>query len=374
MQFSRLWAIFLKELLQLRRDKLSLGMVIFIPIIQLILFGFAINTDPHHLPTGVRLGDDSAIVRSVLSSLKNTGYYDFQKIANSDEESRHWLQSGQVQFVVNIPLNFTRDLVRGDKPTILIEADATDPVAVGNTLSATRTAVLNGLHLNLSGALRVMQQSEPPVKVIFHKLYNPEGQTRYNIVPGLLGIILTNTMVMMTAMGMTRERENGTLENLLAMPMKPIEVMFGKMMPYIGIGCFQVCIILFLGYVIFQVPIVGSLFLVAIGTLLFITANLAVGFTISTISKTQLQAMQMSFFFFLPSMLLSGFMFPFSGMPGWAQFLGSLTPLMHYLQIIRRVVLKGGGIEDIAGQLGALIVIVFVLVRFAISRYKQTLD
>lgn len=374
MKISRVWAIFLKELLQLKRDKLSLGMVVMIPLIQLILFGFAINSDPHHLPTAIRLGDDSAIVRSIFSSLKNTGYYDFQYIAESDEESQNLLQSGKVQFVVNIPVDFTRDLIRGHHPTLLIEADATDPVAIGSALAATQSAIMQGLETNFNGALRNLQTAEPAVNVVAHRLYNPEGATRDNIVPGLLGVILTNTMVMMTAMGMTREREKGTLENLLAMPMQPVEVMFGKMMPYIGIGCFQVSIILLMGYLIFQVPIVGSLWLLALGTFLFITANLAVGFTISTIAKTQIQAMQMSFFFFLPSMLLSGFMFPFSGMPSWAQFLGGLTPLMHYLQIIRRVLLKGATIEDISGQLIALVIILLVLIQVAVSKYKQTLD
>lgn len=374
-QMKRVWAIFSKELIQLKRDKLSLGMVLMIPIIQLLLFGFAINSDPHQLPIGLRLGDNSSYVRTVLYSLENTGYYRFEKIASSDEESNHWLQSGQVQLVVNIPTNFTRDLIKGRQPTILIEADATDPIAVGNTLASTQQAILQGLTQDLKGGAGAStSEAADPVNVSIHRLYNPEGETRYNIVPGLLGVILTNTMVMMTAMAVTRERERGTLENLLAMPMKPIEVMLGKMAPYVGIGFVQVGIILWLGYVLFHVPFLGSFFWLMVATLLFISANLAIGFSISTVAKTQLQAMQMSFFFFLPSILLSGFMFPFRGMPLWAQQLGNMVPLTHYLQIVRRVVLKGAGLTEIMTQLLALALILLLLIYFAVSRYRQTLD
>ena len=370
----RLRAIIVKEVLQLRRDRLTFAMMFGMPIVQLLLFGYAIDTDPHRLPTAVIAADQSQITRTVLSALSNTGYMRFTHHLTSDEEANALLQQGEVQFVVTIPSDFTRRLVRGERAQILIDADATDPMAAANPLAAAGPSIAQALKRDFVGPLAGLRDRPDAVEVVVQRRYNPEGKARLNIVPGLLAVILTMTMVMMTALAVTRERERGTMENLLAMPVRPIEVMIGKIVPYIAIGTVQVTVILIVARVLFDVAVQGSVPLLATGTALFITVNLAIGFTISTLTQNQLQAMQASFFMMLPSILLSGFMFPFRGMPLWAQWIGETLPATHFMRVVRGVMLKGAGLDDVAAELAALLAMLLIVSLVAISRYKVTLD
>lgn len=370
----RLGAIIVKEVLQLRRDRLTFAMMFGMPIVQLLLFGYAIDTDPHRLPTAVIAADQSQITRTVLSALSNTGYMRFTHHLTSEEEANALLQQGEVQFVVTIPSDFTRRLVRGERAQILIDADATDPMAAANPLAAAGPSIAQALKRDFVGPLAGLRDRPDAVEVVVQRRYNPEGKARLNIVPGLLAVILTMTMVMMTALAVTRERERGTMENLLAMPVRPIEVMIGKIVPYIAIGTVQVTVILIVARVLFDVAVQGSVPLLATGTALFITVNLAIGFTISTLTQNQLQAMQASFFMMLPSILLSGFMFPFRGMPLWAQWIGETLPATHFMRVVRGVMLKGAGLDDIATELAALLAMLLIVSLVAISRYKVTLD
>ena len=375
MKFSaRLMAMIRKETLQLRRDRLTFAMMFGMPIMQLLLFGYAINNDPKGLPTAILSADQSAITRSIVAALGNTGYFKLVDNATSEAEANELLQSGDVQFVITIPTDVTRRLIRREKAQIAVEADATDPATTGNALAAVEQAVTQALSHDLTGPLANLAGRPNPVEVIVHRRYNPEGITRFNVVPGLLGVILTMTMVMMTSLAVTRERERGTMENLLAMPIKPVEVMIGKIAPYVLIGFVQVVVIIAVAKLLFNVPIVGSLPMLAVATLLFITVNLAVGFTFSTIAENQLQAMQMSFFFLLPSILLSGFAFPFRGMPVWAQYIGEALPNTHFLRIVRGVMLKGATVSEIATEMAALVVLLMMVSAVALSRYKVTLD
>jgi len=372
--WKRLAAIIVKEVLQLRRDRLTFAMMFGMPIVQLLLFGYAIDTDPHRLPTAVIAADQSQITRTVLSALSNTGYMRFTHHLTSEEEANALLQQGEVQFVVTIPSDFTRRLVRGERAQILIDADATDPMAAANPLAAAGPSIAQALKRDFVGPLAGLRDRPDAVEVVVQRRYNPEGKARLNIVPGLLAVILTMTMVMMTALAVTRERERGTMENLLAMPVRPIEVMIGKIVPYIAIGTVQVTVILIVARVLFDVAVQGSVALLATGTALFITVNLAIGFTISTLTQNQLQAMQASFFMMLPSILLSGFMFPFRGMPLWAQWIGETLPATHFMRVVRGVMLKGAGLEDVAAELAALLAMLLIVSLVAISRYKVTLD
>lgn len=374
MMIGRLLAMITKEMLQLRRDKLTFAMTFGMPIMQLLLFGYAINNDPKGLPTALLYADQSATTRSIVAALSNTGYFHFERIVTSEAEADSLLRDGKVQFVVTIPSDFTRRLVRGESAQVLVEADATDPATTGNALAAVDQAITNALKHDFDGPLAARAATRSPVEVVLHRRYNPEGLTRYNVVPGLLGVVLTMTMVMMTALAVTRERERGTMENLLAMPVRPVEVMMAKIAPYIIIGCVQVTVVLILARLLFGVPIVGSVFHLALATFIFITVNLAVGFTFSTVAQNQLQAMQMSFFFLLPSILLSGFAFPFRGMPEWAQWLGEMLPTTHFLRIVRGVMLKGANLQDFAGEMLALLVILAIVSVVALSRYRVTLD
>jgi ABC-2 type transport system permease protein len=371
---ARLAAMIIKEALQLRRDRLTFAMMFGMPIMQLMLFGYAINNDPKGLPAAILSADHSTITRSIVAALGNTGYFKFVSTAASEHEANQLLQRGDVQFVVTLPSDMTRRLVRHERAQIAIEADATDPATTGNALAAVNQAVNQALSRELTGALAGLNGRDGPVEVILHRRYNPEGITRYNVVPGLLGVILTMTMVMMTALAVTRERERGTMENLLAMPIRPIEVMIGKIAPYIVIGCVQVVVILIVAKVLFNVPIVGSLPMLALATMLFITVNLAIGFTFSTIAQNQLQAMQMSFFFLMPSILLSGFAFPFRGMPGWAQVIGEALPTTHFLRVVRGLMLKGATVGEVAGEMLALVLLLVVVSAVALARYSETLD
>jgi ABC-2 type transport system permease protein len=371
---ARCWAIVVKEFVQMRRDRLTFGMMIGIPMIQLILFGFAINSDPKHLPAAVLLADQGAQGRTLLYGIQNSGYFDLVRLVKTEAEGHAVLARGDVQFVINIPENFSRDLLRGNRPAILLEADATDPAATSNAIGSLRTVLNTALRHDFKGPLSFLAADSDPIDLRIHARYNPEAITQYNIVPGLMGVVLTMTMVMITGLAITRERERGTMENLLSMPTRPLEVLIGKIIPYIFVGYVQVSLILIASYFLFHVPMVGNLGLLLVVALVFIAANLAMGITFSTVAKNQLQAMQMSFFFFLPSLLLSGFMFPFRGMPQWAQAVGELFPLTHFLRIVRGILLKGNGLEDVALQLWQIALFTAVALTIGVKRYRQTLD
>jgi ABC-2 type transport system permease protein len=371
---ARFWAIVVKEFIQMRRDRVTFAIMIGIPLVQLILFGFAINSDPKHLPTAVLLADQGPQGRTLLCAIRNSGYFDFVRQVTTEAEGHDALARGEVQFVVNIPEGFTRDLLRGDRPAILVEADATDPVAGGNALGALRVLLNTALQNDLKGPLAFLAGTSGPIDLRVHALYNPEGITQYNIVPGLMGVVLTMTMVIVTGLAITRERERGTMENLLSMPTRPFEVLIGKIVPYILVGYIQAGLILAAAKIIFAVPMVGNLGLLLVVSLVFIVANLAMGITFSTVGRNQLQATQMAFFYFLPTMLLSGFMFPFRGMPRWAQAIGEILPLTHFLRIIRGILLKGNGLADIAPQLWQIALFAAVALAIGVKRYRRTLD
>jgi ABC-2 type transport system permease protein len=370
----RLWAIVVKEFIQMRRDRVTFGMMIGVPLIQLVLFGYAINADPKRLPTAVLMADYGPQGRTVLHAIRNSGYFEFKRELTSEQEGRDVLARGDVQFVVNIPQGFTRELLRGERPAILIEADATDPAATSNAIGSLRTVLTKALEHDLKGPLAFLAGREDPIELRVHAQYNPEAITQYNIVPGLMGVVITMTMVMITGLAITRERERGTMENLLSMPTRPFEVMVGKIIPYILVGYVQLGLILLAARVLFDVPMHGNLGLLLLVAFLFITANLAMGITFSTLAQNQLQAVQLSFFFFLPSLLLSGFMFPFRGMPQWAQAVGELLPLTHFLRVVRGILLKGNGLHEIALQLWQIALFAVVALAVGIKRYRQTLD
>ncbi len=374
MNWSRLLAILIKEFRQIRRDRLTFAMMVMVPIMQLILFGFAINTDPKQLPMAAVVADNSEFARTLTASLQNSEYFRITHRPASEADANRLLEQGEVQFVLVVPVDFSRRLLRGEHPSILLAVDATDPAAAGNALAAIGPISRQALSRDLVGPLTQLDQAAAPYDIRVQRRYNPEGLSRYNIVPGLIGVILTMTMVMMTALAMTRERERGTMENLLATPVRPVEVMVGKIAPYILIGYVQVTVILTAARLLFDVPMVGSLLLLSGAVIVFIAANLAVGFTFSTIARNQLQAMQLTFFFFLPSILLSGFMFPFRGMPRWAQMIGEALPLTHFLRIVRGILLKGNQFADIGPQLWPIALFMVVAGVIALNRYRQTLD
>lgn len=371
---ARLWGIIVKEFTQMRRDRLTFAMMLGIPLLQLILFGYAINSDPRRLPTALLQADRGPQGRTLLSALKNSTFFSFVHEVKTEAEGRDLLAQGRVQFVINIPQNFSRDLLRGDRPTLLVEADATDPVATSTALGSLPTLVNSALQNDLKGTLDFLNSTSGPVDLCIHALYNPEAITQFNIVPGLMGVILTMTMIMVTALAITRERERGTMENLLSMPTRPSEVLIGKIVPYILIGYVQVAVILVAARFLFSVPIHGSIPLLLTISIVFIAANLAMGITFSTIAKNQLQALQMTFFAFLPSMLLSGFMFPFRGMPEWAQSVGEFLPLTHYLRIVRGILLKGNGLHDVNPDLWPIALFAAIMLVVGVMRYRQTLD
>ena len=364
---SRILAIMGKEFIQMLRDRLTFGMMVGIPVMQLLLFGYAINTDPRHLPTLVEMGDNGPASRAITQALETSEYFDLIGLTTSAEETETALQSGDILFVVTIPPNFERDLLRGDRPQILLDADASDPVAAGAGAGAFPTLVQEAL-------APLLGEMNPPVQTVIHRRYNPAGRTALNIVPGLLGVILTMTMAMMTSMALTREAERGTLETLLASPTRPHEVMIGKITPYVFVGSIQVAILLAGARLLFGVPFLGSplAFLAAVS--LFIQVNLSLGFLFSTVARSQMQAMQMTFFIFLPSILLSGFMFPFAGMPAWAQPLGQALPTTHFIHAVRSIMLKGAGFEDVIHDILPLAVIFAVIATLAMLRYRRTLD
>ena len=372
--WARMLAVFIKEFQQMMRDRLTFGMAVGVPILQLVLFGYAINTDPKGLPTAVVSADHGVMSRSVLVAMQNTGYFRIDHVLTDEAEAEGLIERGEVQFLVVIPHDLTYQIVRGEKPAVLVSVDATDPSASGNAIAALNALVPQAIAHDLTGPLRHLGGTPPPFEFRIHKRYNPEGLSRYNIVPGLVGTILTMTMVMLTSLAMTRERERGTMENLLATPVRPSEVMVGKILPYVVMGYIQLGVILGAAFALFEVPMVGSLTLLLAMIGVFIVANLGVGFTFSTVAKNQLQAMQMTFFFFLPSILLSGFMFPFRAMPVWAQYVGEVLPLTHFLRIVRGILLKGNTLSQLWPELWPMLIFLLVTGALAMMRYRQTLD
>ncbi|WP_457389246.1 ABC transporter permease [Roseateles sp. P5_E1] len=371
---ARIVAIALKEVQQMLRDKLTFAMAVGVPIMQLVLFGYAINTDPKGLPTAVVSQDTSPMAHSLVAALQTSGYFHIVESGIAESRGDALLQRGDIQFLVVVPDDFGARVVRGEKPAVLIAADATDPSAGGNAIAALSQLGQTALNRDLRGALASRAPQPLPFEVRIQRRYNPEGLSRYNIVPGLVGTILTMTMVMLTALAMTRERERGTMENLLATPVRPFEVMAGKILPYIVLGYVQLGVILGAAFALFNVPMVGSVTLLLAMIGVFMLANLGVGFTFSTLAQNQLQALQLTFFFFLPSMLLSGFMFPFRGMPQWAQYLGEVLPLTHFLRIVRGVMLKGSGAAELLPELWPMLAFLAAAGGIALLRYRQTLD
>ena len=368
--WRRTGAMLLKEFLQLRRDRLTLATMITIPLMQLLLFGYAINTMPRDLPTAVLLQENSDVGRSILKALENTRYFKVTRVVRDEAEFDRLLQSGAVLFAVEVPANFERALRRGDRPALLVAADATDPVASGSALGTlgqlVQTALLN--------ERAIPDQTAPAFDIRQHARYNPAAVSQLNIVPGLLGVILTLTMLIFTALSVTREIERGTMENLLAMPIRPLEIMLGKITPYIGIGFLQAVLIVVAAVVLFGVPILGDVSELAVLTTLFVATNLSIGYTFSTLAQNQLQAVQMAMMFFLPNMLLSGFLFPFAGMPKWAQYVGETLPVTHYVRIVRSIMLKGSSLADLQVDAAALVALMVVAMTIAVTRFRRTLD
>ncbi|MBR0844192.1 ABC transporter permease [Bradyrhizobium liaoningense] len=368
--WKRSYAMLVKEFIQLRRDRVSFAMIVMLPVMQLMLFGYAINTTPHHLPSAVLLQEDSDLARSILKALENTAYFRFLYEVHDVDDFDNLLKSGKVLFGVEIPRGFERAVRRGDRPALLVAADATDPVAASSAIGSLGMVVQTALKHDLY----IGDPPEMPFEIRAHARYNPAAASSLNIVPGLVGTILTMTMLIFTALSVTREVERGTMESLLSMPIRPVEVMFGKIVPYVLVGFLQAFLIIGIGVGLFGVPVLGNLFLLALLSTLFITANLSIGYTISTLVQNQLQAMQMSMMFFLPSILLSGFMFPFAGMPAWAQYLGEGLPLTHYLRIVRAIMLKGATMQNLRFDTLALVGLMLLAMTIAVTRFRRTLD
>jgi len=376
MSFSikRWWAIVLKEFLQLKRDRVTFAMMVVLPIIQLALFGFAINTDPKHLPTAVVAYDESEFTRTFLSSIQTSEYFAIDPQFDTAEKAQTALREGKVQFIFTIPSDFTQKLLRGEKPSMLLEADATDPVTITIALASIEGISKQVLQKDLTGSLSTLWSEKQPFDVRIHRLYNPNGINQYNIIPGLMGTIMTMTLTMMTALAITREREHGTMENLLATPARPLEIMTGKIIPYVFIGLVQATLILFASHFVFDVPFNGSIILVYTVALLFIAVNLTIGITISSLAQNMLQALQLTIFYFLPSILLSGFMFPFYGMPTWAQHIGQLLPLTYFNRLIRGIILKDNDLFMLWPNIWPLMIIGTIMMILAVKFYKKTLD
>jgi ABC-2 type transport system permease protein len=372
--FTRLGALLAKEFIQMRRDRVTFAMMLAVPLLQLVLFGYAINSDPRALPAALLATSNDQYTRAIVSALETTGYYRFEHRPASAEEAETLMAGGAVAFVVTVPSDFKRRVERGDSPQILIEADATDPSAAGGALSTLGTVASQALLRERGMQAVAAEEGAGRLQVVVHRRYNPEGVSQYNIVPGLLGVILQMTLVMMTSIALTRETERGTMENLLAMPASPAEIMLGKVLPYLAVGAVQVAVVLSAAKALFSVPFVGSLWLLLAAILIFVLALVLLGYTISTVARTQMQALQLTFFFFLPSILLSGFMFPYRGMPDWAQLLGEILPLTHFLRVTRAVMLKGADLHTIGGEIAILGLFAFVFATVALARFRRTLD
>jgi ABC-2 type transport system permease protein len=368
--WRKTWAMLVKEFIQLKRDRVSFAMIIMIPLVQLMLFGYAINTNPRNLPTAVLMQESTDLSRSILAALENTKYFRVTQLPHSEAEVDELLASGTVLFAIEIPARFERSVRRGDKPAMLVIADATDPVASGTALGTLNMV----LQTALSHDRAVPDKPTMPFEIRTHARYNPAAVTALNIVPGLVGTILTLTMLIFTALSVTREIERGTMENLLSMPITPVAIMLGKIIPYVLVGFVQAALIIGIGVTLFGVPIVGSLAMLAALSTLFIATNLSIGYTFSTVAQNQLQAMQMSMMFFLPNILLSGFIFPFAGMPIWAQWIGETLPLTHYIRIIRSIMLKGSNLSDLRYDAIAMSVLMLIAMTIAVTRFRRTLD
>lgn len=370
---SRFAAVLAKEFIQMRRDRMTFAMMIAMPIVQLLLFGYAINSDPRHLPTYVEMNDNGPVGRALIAAMETSTYFDFRGTLADAADAERAFRGGEASFVVVIPQNFERDVVRGERPAVLLAADASDPTATGGAVAALTGIVEGAVRAALTGPLAPRPAAQP-FEVIVHRHYNPAGVTAYNIVPGLLAIILSMTMIMITAIAIVREAERGTMETLISTPGRPGEVMLGKILPYVVVGYVQTTVFLAIATWAFHVPFAGDAVAFFVGLNLFIVVNLALGFLFSTVARSQMQAMQMSFFFILPSILLSGFLFPFAGMPGWAQALGTAVPATHFIRIVRKVMLKGSGLADIVPDMAALAVVMAAITTAALLRYRQTLD
>jgi ABC-2 type transport system permease protein len=363
-----------KELLQLRRDRLTLAMMVALPILQLLLFGYAINTDVRHIPTVVFDQDRSALSRDLVRSLVATGFYDLSGNVRSYDEIADALRAGRARVALVVPGNFSSDVTSGRGSKLQLVVDGSDPQTVASatntaaSLAAARSSALLVSRLERAGAV-----ASGAIDVEPNTWYNPDLRTAIYVVPGLVGVILTMTMVMLTAMAIARERERGTLEQLIVSPVRRLELVVGKIVPYVAMGYVQMTLILFAGGLVFDVPIMGSALLLYALAFVFIAANLALGLFFSTLAKTQQQAMQMSFFFLLPNILLSGFMFPFEGMPRPAQWLAQALPLTHFLRIVRGITLKGSGFADVSPELVWLCGILVALVALASLRFSKKL-
>lgn len=374
LDWNRVRAVIIKEFIQMRRDRLTFLMMVLMPLMQLIMFGYAINSNPQQLPTVIINADQSPLTRTFIAGLQNTNYFKVINTSVSEQQAFKMLARGQTSFIVSIPVDFSRDFIRGHRPQLLITADATDPTTTAYAVGALSTLATQVFQTDIQRGLPYLKQSDPPFNLVVHQQYNPEIKSQYNIVPGLIGVSLTMTMIMITCLAITRERERGTMENLLSTPVRPLEVMIGKIVPYVIVGYLQELLIIAAAILLFNIPHEGSILLLLVATFPFIVANLSVGLTFSTVAKNQLQAVQMSYFFFLPSILLSGFMFPFHGMPAWARTIGNIFPLTHFLVMVRGILLKGNAIYDIWGQIWPLLLFTLVVLTIALRRYKETLD
>ncbi len=372
--FARLGALLIKEFIQMRRDRITFAMMLGVPLMQLVLFGYAINNDPKSLPAALLATSNDQYTRAMVSALENTGYYRFDHVAKTAAEAELLMARGDVAFVVTIPADFARRVERGDQPQILIEADATDPAVASGAISTLGTVAGQALLRAQGMQATAAENARSRLDVVVHRRYNPEGISQYNIVPGLLGVILQMTMTMMTSIALTRETERGTMENLLAMPSSPLEIMLGKVLPYLVVGAVQVLVVLAAAKLMFSVPFVGSLWLLLSAILVFVLALVLLGYSISTLARTQMQALQLTVFFFLPSILLSGFMFPYRGMPDWAQVFGEILPLTHFLRIIRAVMLKGAELPAVSTEILWLVGFVVLFAGAALVRFRRTLD
>ncbi|WP_417271342.1 ABC transporter permease [Celeribacter sp.] len=372
--WARFRAVLVKEFIQMKRDRVTFGMMIGIPVMQLLMFGYAIDTDPHHLPTLVEMGDESPMARAVLAGMESSEYYDFVGISTSEAQSELALRKGTATVILTIPPGFQRDAMRGQSPELLLTVDASDPVAAAGAIGAIGGVVDVAMGQTLTGPLSFAASAPPPFSVTVHRAFNPEGETSTNIVPGLLAVILSMTMVMITAVAIVRETERGTMESLMASPVRPTEVMLGKVLPYVFVGYVQTIVFLVAARALFDVPFTGSFLAFFLGFNLYIIVNLALGFLVSTLARNQIQAMQISFFTILPTILLSGFMFPYAAMPAWAQTIGTAIPATHFLRLVRKVMLKGAGVAEVASDMVAIAIILVVITAIALRRYRQTLD
>jgi ABC-2 type transport system permease protein len=372
--FARLGALLMKEFIQMRRDRITFAMMLGVPLMQLVLFGYAINNDPKSLPAALVATSNDHYTRAMISALQMTGYYRFDHVVQSEAEAEALMADGTVAFLVTIPADFARRIESGNNPQILIEADATDPAVASGAISTLGTVAQRALLREQGTQAEAAELANTQLDVVVHRRYNPEGISQYNIVPGLLGVILQMTMVMMTSIALTRETERGTMENLLAMPASPVEIMLGKVLPYLVVGAVQVLVVLVASKLLFSIPFQGSLTLLLSAILVFVLSLVLLGYTISTVARTQMQALQLTFFFFLPSILLSGFMFPYRGMPDWAQAFGEIFPLTHFLRITRGVMLKGADFSAIAGEVATLGFFVALFAGVALFRFRRTLD